>query len=137
MGGDGANDNEGGSSSNLQEEQGNNHNETLCCVQLSVQQGRTWHWFMFFQKNDVTKSGIWFHGITTAIERAKSIPTVDYCNAQVHQAQSKRNAGYDVANPTQQELMVDLYPWKLTVSPPTECVEVEIWPTTVPHPGSN
>ena len=101
--------------------------EMLCCVQLSVQQGRTMHWFMYFALNSVTKSGIWFHGIDIAMERARRIPNVDYCNGQTHQTNSKRNAGFNVAQHTDHEILAKLYPWTFTTTPPKGCVDVKLW----------
>ena len=103
--------------------------EILCCVQLSVQQGRALHWFMYFSLDSVTRSGIWFHGIGTAIERARRIPNVEYCNGQTHQTQSKRNAGFDVAEHTDQGVLSQLYPWSFTSTPPIDCVDVTLWPS--------
>ena len=103
--------------------------EILCCAQLSVQQGRVLHWFMYFALDSVTRSGIWFHGIGTAIERARRITNVEYCNGQTHQTQSKRNAGFDVAQHTDQGVLSQLYPWSFTCTPPKERVDVTLWPS--------
>jgi hypothetical protein len=105
--------------------------ETLCSVQLSLQQGRVFHWFMYFSLNHVTLSGIWFHGIGTAMERARRIPSVDFCNGQVHKAQSKKNAGLlDVAEWTEHDKLSQLYPWSFTTTPAKGNVHVNLWRST-------
>jgi hypothetical protein len=105
--------------------------ETLCSVQFSLQQGRVFHWFMYFSLNHVTLSGIWFHGIGTAMERAKRIPSVDFCNGQVHKAQSKQNAGFlDVAEWTEHDKLSQLYPWSFTTTPAKADVHVGLWRST-------
>mmetsp|Transcript_21197 Transcript_21197/g.59008 ORF Transcript_21197/g.59008 Transcript_21197/m.59008 type:complete len:465 (-) Transcript_21197:102-1496(-) len=72
----------------------------LVCFQLSYRQGKAWYWFMYFCRSDFTRCGIWFHGVRTAIERGKAMPSIHYVNGLRGNVQSKRNAGLDICEPT-------------------------------------
>jgi hypothetical protein len=104
-------------------------NKELVAFQLSVQQGRVWHWFMYFSKTSATKSGIWFHGIGTNMERARRLPHVEYCHGHVHQTKSKQNAGFSTtAELTDCEVLLSkLYPMSFTRHPPKQILEVSLW----------
>ena len=102
----------------------------LVAFQLSVQQGRVWHWFMYFSKTSATKSGIYFHGILTNLERARRLSDADYCHGHVHQSKSKQNAGFSTAEHTDPDcevLLSKLYPMSLTRHAPQQVLEVSFW----------
>ena len=103
----------------------------LIAIQLSVLVGSVWHWFIYLSKDSATKSGIWFHGIGTAQQRALSFSDTDFCNAQVHQTQSKQNAGCLVACHDDSELLSELYSFQLPQRPPDELLNVSLWNANV------
>jgi hypothetical protein len=102
-------------------------NGDLVSIQLSIQTGNVWHWMMYFSKDTATKSGIWFHGIGTAQQRALACEEINYCNAQVHQTESKQNAGCISASYDDSESMTQLYPFEFTQLPPKHFLEISLW----------
>ena len=109
----------------------------LVAIQLSVLVGSVWHWFIYLSKDSATKSGIWFHGIGTAQQRALSFSDTDFCNAQVHQTQSKKNAGCLAACHDDSELLSELYSFQLPQRPPDELLNVSLWTRTANVNGSS
>jgi hypothetical protein len=101
--------------------------QVLCAVSMSIQQSKVFHPMMYFSLNSATKSGIWFHATGTAIERAKQIPGIEFVCAGVHQTQTKRNAGFEAVEHTENTILSDLYPYSFAVSPPTEVLTVSLW----------
>lgn len=105
----------------------NNDTRELVAVQLSIQQGAVLHWFMYFCNPNQAKSGVWFHGIMLALQRGVVDPTVCYVNAQVHQNESKQNAGLVAAPHTDNDLLAKLYPWSFTRLIPGSTRQLELW----------
>lgn len=99
----------------------------LCCVQLSVVQGRTIHWFMYFCRTSTSRCGMWYHGILNAMRRGLEIPSVQYVNAQVHQSDSKQRAGLAACEHTNDKVMRNLYPLGLTTEMPSFVLQTEVW----------
>lgn len=100
-------------------------NEKLVSVQLSLQQGEVHHWFMYFSRDH--DSGIWFHGILNAIVRGRRNPNVRYVNAQNHQTQSKKNAGYMEASHDEGGVISNLYPFAMTMDIPLAVLDTGLW----------
>ena len=86
----------------------------LCCVQLSILQGHTLHWFMYFSLTSSSKCGIWYHGILNSMLRGLQIPSVQYINGQIHQTESKQRAGLVACEHTKYEMLSKLYPLALS-----------------------
>ena len=112
--------------SSSQDEHNHDHRQ-LVAVQLSVQQGSVWHWFMYFAYDSVCKSGIWFHGVGINWMRAQDHPNIHYCNGQVHQTTSKQHAGFLLASPSDMTLLHQLYPWSWTVPPLPDLLQISFW----------
>jgi hypothetical protein len=112
--------------------------DTLVAVQMGVLQGNTYHWFMYFSREEARQCGIWFYGTLLSIQRAKLLEGqgVTYVNAHIHHVQSKRNAGYDVASYENSALLDDLYPWAFARRLTQEALSVSLLdangPTTLP-----
>lgn len=98
----------------------------LVALQLSILQDNMLHWFMYFSID--TTCGIWFHGILLSFLRALQTEGVDYVNGQVHQTESKVNAGFVACNLDDSELLSRLYPSRATTRPmPASMREVSLW----------
>jgi hypothetical protein len=116
----------------------------VVAFQFSIQQQSVWHWFMYFCKNDYTKAGIWFHGALLSIVRCQMIcneaaaTTVSkngdtatqqdfFVNAQVHQDESKRFAGFENASYADSVMQTYLYPfaWSTTIS--EKVAQASLW----------
>ena len=114
-----------------------NDNHQLVSFQFSICQGRVWHWFMYFCRDDHQKSGIWWHGALLAIHRGHANTTqIDYVNAQQHQTESKVHAGYSTAHQEQHACannnretisLSELYPMEFTRTIPQEAIDVRLW----------
>lgn len=101
--------------------------DTLCCVQLSVLQGESLHWFMYFCTTSNSRCGIWYHGILNAMVRGLEIPSVRYVNAQVHQSESKQRAGLMACEHTDNDKMQKLFPFGFTKEIPSAALETSLW----------
>lgn len=113
----------------------------LVSVQLSVQQGKVLHWFMYFSTN--VQSGIWYHGILNAMVRGLKTTTaggdsttvIQYVNAQNHQTDSKMGAGLLQASSTSRDDDEEedvtsselLYPWTFLQDAPEEVLDTNLW----------
>ena len=108
-------------------------NRELVAFQFSMRQGpAVLHWFMYFCRTRCAQQGIWFHGIRLAMKRGQMIaaePGNDNCfiNAQVHQTQSKQNAGLETADHTNESLLSQLYPFSFSTAIPREVAQVKLW----------
>jgi hypothetical protein len=106
----------------------------LVAFQFSVLQETALHWFMYFCKNDYVKCGIWFHGILLALHRGqhvlRSLP--DNCqnffvNCQVHQTESKQNAGLEACQPSDTGTMSQIFPFSWSRTIPVGAACLQIW----------
>lgn len=106
----------------------------LVSVQLSVQQGKVLHWFMYFSTD--VQSGIWYHGILNAMVRGLKTTgdsAIHYVNAQNHQTDSKLGAGLQRASLSQDDDDEDvtssefLYPWTFLQDTPEEVLDTKLW----------
>jgi hypothetical protein len=102
--------------------------DRLMAVQMGVLQGATYHWFMYFSHDQARQSGIWFYGTLLSIKRAKLLEGQGavYVNAHIHHAQTKQNAGYDVASCEDYTLLDQLYPWAWARSLPEDALCVSL-----------
>jgi hypothetical protein len=110
----------------------NPHNK-LVSLQFSVLQGSVWHWFMYFCLEEASKTGIWWHGALLAITRGHHHGnTIQWINAQIHQTDSKRNAGFKLACYQEDlEILSHIYPASyrssFTRPIPQEIQTVRLW----------
>jgi hypothetical protein len=105
--------------------------QQLVAFQFSIRQRAVLHWFMYFCKDDFSKSGIWFHGILLAIYRGQTLAENASCdffvNCQVHQTDSKQNAGLEVSEHSDSDLLSKLYPFTWTIAMPEEVARLSLW----------
>lgn len=102
-------------------------NNVLCCVQLSVVQGQSLHWFMYFCLTSTCRCGIWYHGVLNAMLRGLEIPSVQYVNAQIHQTVSKQRAGLVACEHTDDNRMHELFPFGFTKEIPAAALQTSLW----------
>jgi hypothetical protein len=107
--------------------QSNGTEKKLVGFQLTIQQGVVLHWFMYFAKDSVSRSGIWFHGTLLAILRASNMPNVDYVNAQIHQTESKQHAGFTKIDHDDTDLLSEIYPWAWTRKISPSIIDLPLW----------
>jgi hypothetical protein len=84
----------------------------LVGFQMFFQSGEVIHCFMYFAADSATKSGIWWQVHLLGMVRgvALSPSGVKYVNAHVNHVQTKINAGFQPAKPTD-KIMADLFPF--------------------------
>jgi len=104
-----------------------NQDNVLCCVQLSVLNGQTLHWFMYFSLTSTCRCGIWYHGILNTMIRGLQIPSARCVNAQIHQTASKQSAGLVACEHTNDDVLRELYPFAFTKEMPTSALQTSLW----------
>lgn len=102
-------------------------NNVLCCVQLSVMQNESLHWFMYFCQDLRSRCGIWYHGILNSMLRGLHIPSIQYVNAQTHRTESKQMAGLLACEHTNGQLLRNLYPFGFTKATPPFALQTTLW----------
>jgi len=100
--------------------------DKLVAIQMSIQQNNVLHWFMYFSKDSVTKSGIWFNGILLAMMRGLKLQ-LDYVNGQGHHTDSKIFAGFLPAEHADDELLSELFPWSFSQAMTESATQTSLW----------
>lgn len=68
------------------------------------------HWMMYFCSDKHSRSGIWYHATYTSLLRGATSGNVRFVNAQTHNDQSKRGAGFNACTSGDVLRLRDLYP---------------------------
>jgi hypothetical protein len=84
--------------------------DQLVGFQMFFQSGEVIHCFMYFAADSVTKSGIWWQVHLLGMVRGVALPNIKYVNAHVNHVQTKINAGFQPAKPSD-KIMAELFPF--------------------------
>jgi hypothetical protein len=82
---------------------------------------------MYFCSTESSRAGIWYHGILNAMVRGLQSPPVRF-NGQVHQEESKKNAGFAACAHTD-VMLQKLHPLAWTKDSPSSSVNRALWST--------
>jgi hypothetical protein len=103
-----------------------NPDDVLMGFQMGIRQGKVYHWFMYFCRDEGRQSGTWFMGVWMSFLRAMSLRRdnggVAYICGLTHHLDSKRNAGFEIANCTDSDLLSILFPWQSTDVIPDDAI---------------